>query len=648
MAQAPTGLPVLSGRLRDRRENIKEDMVSYALSEFEEDTTISAQEVSGILTNKGFAMDNSDIKKRLHSLSEEGELEHISEDRYRILQRRRFEDFDDKIDGLWREFKEDLSDGYDSIDYENLDEDMESVFKSFFQELYSIVFDSTEDLVESETDPLTYVDTTNILDDLIENHDIHKKNVYRELLLDYLENPSEKLSEVTQTLYTATINYHVLKSGKDIDFDSIPTKGRVLFYDTNILVSMLCKSKDLNPIVSAVTKRSKELDFEQYYIPETAQELDELIRMSKREMDDIGHLPPGSGPVQNELLEEYYFGDEFNNLSEFQSYLSDWRTYVRLQHDLGEYEGEVQKDEAVFEWARETIREFDKASGDLDVSTKDPDNIKLDAKMLAILTSLREQIDSDLSVGPNIISRDNDVLRTSNSGQPYFWDYNVAVHPRQWLNYLLAYTSVEFDEEDWKNISKGILDMSTSSQQEWTIKKYASVLSDKLNHEGDPKTLEKFMIESPRKRDIKQGLKERDGNKVERAVAETAGNEKFCQAFKESLEADERADQMIETIKEQRERIEELEASQDNSGTVINNEVEVSPETNVDSTATAESESTSSASSTSLSSAHSKQEVVNNVNEFINMLNENLDQGIEGSNAPAPPEDTSDLEKTAL
>jgi len=138
---------------------------------------------------------------------------------------------------------------------------------------------------------------------------------------------------------------------------------------------MLCKSKDLNPIVSAVTKRSDDLDFEQYYIPETTQELDELIHMSKREMDDIGTLPPNSEPVKNELLEEYYFGDEFGSLSEYYSYLSDWGTYVQLQFNLDEYDGDLQQDDAVFEWAHETIREFDKASGDLGISKKDSDNI---------------------------------------------------------------------------------------------------------------------------------------------------------------------------------------------------------------------------------------------------------------------------------
>lgn len=74
--------------------------------------------------------------------------------------------------------------------------------------------------------------------------------------------------------------------------------------------------------------------------------------------------------------------------------------------------------------------------------------------------------------------------------------------------------------------------MSTSFDEEWTIKKYARVLSNKLDHGGNPETLEKFMIDSPKSRDIKQGLREKDGNKAEKAIAETAGNEKFVKLLK--------------------------------------------------------------------------------------------------------------------
>jgi len=247
-------------------------------------------------------------------------------------------------------------------------------------------------------------------------------------------------------------------------------------------------------------------------------------------------------------------------------------------------------------------------------------------------------------VGPNVIYRDKDVLRTSNSGQPHFWDYNIAVHPRQWLNYLLAYTSVEFDEDDWDNIARGILDMSTSFDEEWTIEKYARVLSDKLDHGGNPETLKKFMIESPKSRDIKQGLREKDGNKAEKAIAETAGNKNFCQAFKNSLEADERVDQMLETINQQREKIDELESNQDESSTVV--EVDASSETNVNQNVDATSQSGSEATSTAVSSAQSKQELVNNVNKFIEMLDMNLEGGIENSDVPSSPEDPSNLEET--
>ena len=127
-------------------------------------------------------------------------------------------------------------------------------------------------------------------------------------------------------------------------------------------------------------------------------------------------------------------------------------------------------------------------------------------------------------------------------------------------------------------------------------------------------------------------------------MAETAGNEKFCEAFKDSLDAQERADQMIETIKDQREEIEKLKSDKSGGETVV--EVDARTETNVDQSTNAHSESSSSSSSSAIASAQSKQEVVNNVNEFIEILDNNLESGIEGSSVPNPPEDPSNLEKT--
>jgi hypothetical protein len=231
-------------------------------------------------------------------------------------------------------------------------------------------------------------------------------------------------------------------------------------------------------------------------------------------------------------------------------------------------------------------------------------------------------------------------LRTSNSGQPHFWEYNIAVHPRQWLNYLLAYTSVDFDEDDWENIADGILNMATRNQEKWTIKKYSEVLHDKLGHDGKTETLEKFMIESPRNRDIKRGLEEKDGNKVEEAIIETAGNEKFCQAFKDSLKSDEDFESLTSEIKRLRDENEDLKAEQQRTAQVVSNEVNVNPEVSVEST------SESSAVSTSQSSASSKQEIINDVNQFVEMLDNNIEGGIESSDIPSPPEDTSNLQKT--
>jgi hypothetical protein len=345
-------------------------MVEYAISEAEENSVISVSDISGLLSEEGFDMDDSDISKRMHSLSEAGLLSHLAGDRYKLEEGSHFRSFDDEISKIWGEFSTILSEKYDEIYHVNLDKNMEVVFRGFFRELYGAVFESTENLIESEVDPLAYVDAEDIIDNLLKEDDVHKRGVFKETLLEYLEGPTENLSRVNQILYTATINYHILKSGKNIEFESIPAKGKTLFYDTNVLVTMLCKSKDLNPIVDSVTKKSRDLGFEQYYTPETAEELDGLVRMSRKEMDDIGSLPPNSEPVKNEFLEEFYYGTEFDELSGFHSYLSDWRTYLRLNYNIDEYEDGVKVDSAVFEWSKETIREFDKASGDLSVSKK--------------------------------------------------------------------------------------------------------------------------------------------------------------------------------------------------------------------------------------------------------------------------------------
>lgn len=641
MSHTPRELAILSGRLRDRRESVKESLVENVITRMDFEDRVSVSDVKRKLTEIGISMDQSDIRKRMHELSENDELRHSSGDLFIVATPKEDVSFDSRIDELWAEFKPILSEEYNNIDHINLDSDMRSVFEEFVNEIYDSLFSSTEELIESEIDPLVYLDLEDNLNEIIDQHDIHKKGIYRETVLEYFKNPSDKLTEVIQLFYTATINYHILQSGKEIDFDSIPAGGKVLFYDTNVVVNMLCRTKDLYPIVNAVTDLSNKLGFEQYYIRKNARELDQLIRMSKREMSDIGQLPPNSGIVENELLEEFYFGDEFSSLEEFHSFLGDWRTLVSVHNHLEEYDGEYQRDESVFEWSKAAIREFDKASGELDISEKGQDNINLDAEMLAIIASMRQDIDSDLEIGPNVISRDNGVIRTSNAGQPTFWDYNIAIHPRQWLNYLLAYTTVEFSEENWKEISKGLLNSAMSFEQDWTYETYAKVLSDKLDHSGDPKIIERFMIESPKNRDIKQGLKERDGNKVERAIAETAGNEAFCEAFQEAIEADEKRAKTIETLKRLRRRNEELEQQ-------LAEERAESPNSNVTVDVDVQQDAQSAAQSVADSTAFSvsRQEVINDVSEMIEVLNNSVEGDLRDSDVPTPPDDPSKLEST--
>jgi len=125
MPNSPKSLPVLSGRLRNRRERIKENVVSYAIARIGDQTIVSVEDVSEVLSDEGFSLDESDIQKRLYSLVQEGDLEHISDNRFRI---KSTGDFDDKIDRLWEEFREELLEEYDDVDFVNLDEDMKEVF----------------------------------------------------------------------------------------------------------------------------------------------------------------------------------------------------------------------------------------------------------------------------------------------------------------------------------------------------------------------------------------------------------------------------------------------------------------------------------------------------------------------------------------
>jgi len=372
-----------------------------------------------------------------------------------------------------------------------------------------------------------------------------------------------------------------------------------------------------------VCERSNELGFNLVYTPETRQEMKRLIRGSKHEMDGFH-----SGNKEFETIESQFVHDYFNrdniSWSEYISEISDWPRLLELEWEITELDADIDHDATKLEFARDSLRRLDSVIEEDDsVSNK----ISHDTHLLSTVAELVERSSNAVDLGPYVLTFHNDITTISEIGKDEFWERRIALQVRTWLNYLCTFTPTDATDIDSSELGKAILRSTVNIDNSLTIEEYTRLAAPKAGLDSrDEDVLADYFVNHPLSREMEKALNKNRGDLAEQIAREMLEDEERIEKFKKMREKDEKVERLQGSIqdvrskwekeKEKRKQLEKIVEEQ--SQTKIN--INVSAEANA--TATTEI-----------------QQFNAELNEFIELLDTKLPEGIEQSDLPNPPED---------
>lgn len=562
--------PLLQGELLDRRQELKNNLVKYALTldrcpeNFESDDLIS------LINRKfGIKMDVAVVTSCLQELEQKGVIKHSQSGEYNLIEKPSSVTFDKLTDPVWEEFSDELQEENEEIDIYNINKSMEPAFKDFLMEFFLDIAESFEALSEYQVDTIYTDNTEDLIKETIKSHNLRDENTFEVVLTDYIKNPkkSEKLLEFTDKVYRGVVNIDLLARERDAEFPEIadvPTQNKVIILDTNTIVNLLCETDRLHPLATKVCEKSVENDFDLYFTNETRKELNGLIRWAEQEMDGIYNGNRSFETADTQFVKDFRKKDEVS-WDEYINRVRDWEETVQ-EWDITEFDKDIEPNNKVLAEAKELLIEYE---GEL--TQQSLDRLNHDASLFGYAAQSRVKSDSDF--GPFILSFHNDFTDAGNKLvekdglQGIIGNHVLAMQARNWLNYLLSFSSIEFDEEDRKEVSLAILQGATNFEEALSIKDYSRLLVPKLELEAeDEEYLANYLRGHPLHEELQDALNENKGHKAEKISRQMIKDEEYKKTiqnerkFHERIQhASSRVEELESEVENKDERVEELE-----------------------------------------------------------------------------------------
>ena len=545
---------LLNDQFRDGKEELKSNIVKGALDECPE--KFSIDDIVSIC-DKEFDVTLNCNKVR-DSLAQVGDryVEKISDDKYRIITRPEFDDTKDQLRPVWVEYKEFLQLYDDSADPQITGE-IKPLFFDFFERFFLEIAESIEVLNNFNVDTIytNYGRTDEVIDEVVEGNDATHKGLFRDTIIEYIRDPGSELLTFTDTYYQAALNLDLLRNDAElINFPSIPEENKKIFLDTNIIVLLLAKTDRKHDLAKSLCKRSAEMGFQIHYIPRTAEEVDNLIGGTEYELNNL-HLIQNDKNKDTNQLTKHYRNSLDKRKDQYINNLRDWRTCLEEEYNISRFSLEYKSpNENIADDTKERLAS--QISGQIIDNTFD--RINHDSTLLGVTARLREEADFDF--GPFVIS-DHDKLTSLSYEQSedpknksIIGEHPLALQPRSWLNYLLAFTPVGMGDDAKKEISMGILSSSLDIEEEIGIDEYIHGLTGQVGLEKeDEESLRRLLLNHPLGSEVEKALEENDLRKAQGVSSTILQDDEYMERVEEQRE-------FHEQLRKAREYAEEKEA----------------------------------------------------------------------------------------
>lgn len=465
--------PLVQGRLNDQRKEICNGYVEWAVCSEDCSPEFKVEEIIQILDDEtDITFEEIQVVSGLESLVERDLVIHKEGYTYQRDGNLELNKTDNLMEGCWSELRQLLNDHGRDIDTHFIDTGMEVAFKNFLNQYAEKLEEDTE-IADSEKEDIIYTaDVTSIIEHVVGNSNLNHPDVFKECLADYLQKPGEKLKEFVGTIYVAIVNTDLLSREEEINLPNMTEEEKILFFDSNVLQEILCESNSAHPLIRKSVERSRALGFDLYYYPETVDDFQRSIDGAIREMSGLKKSNYSSATFENQFLKDWNsryreYREDAMDWSDYKAYIQRWPIEVEGKYSIEEYSEDIDCPKEEVEFVKDLIDEIDSKRHK---EPKKPAVLNHDGKILAKTVSLREKLDERHNIGPLLLTLDNSVTRASDFAyQEGEWPEGVAIPPRVWFNYLLTFTSTEFDELE---VGEIIIDVSANIDSQPSIEEY--------------------------------------------------------------------------------------------------------------------------------------------------------------------------------
>lgn len=553
----------LTGKtMSERRERLKKEIIKTNISGISDEFT--KIDIQGVCENETDLKFGDEIIEQALIEIEGVYVSHLEGEKYEKLKDPKTTNFEEIAEPVWDEYKEFL----DKYKTEGLsqfyEEKIKPAFFKFLKDFLVELTSSVEKLNGYEKDSIYthHGSTDELLEQAIDSldYEIPEEDLFKDSIEEYLKDPEEKLLSFIDECYTTAVNKDLLERENDlVDFPSVPGRNRKLILDTNTLVVLLADTDDLHPLMSTVCEKSSsdDVNFDLHYTSQTADELDELIDHSNRIMSGVASSQKESSD-DNQLINDY--GEKRDtDWSDYINELRDWRDQLEDQFNVTKIEFNHTPNETIEDATRRRLIEGSEAM----LNRFKFDQFKHDWELLGTVARHRQY--SDWSFGPFALTFDEQLSKIGREfGEEEEFDsivgnQTLTLHPQKWLNYLIAFSSVDFNSEDREKFSMAVLEASSDFEDELDIDEYVHKFAPKVDvGVEDEEKLKELLLNHRLSEELEEAINEDEDIRAERVSREILTDREYLDRIEEESKYEDRIRVQESTINELEKEIEEL------------------------------------------------------------------------------------------
>jgi len=504
-------IALTSGKIRQRREEIRKNLIISALELVDLDSEFKINELEKTIEKiSGLKISTEEIVSIIGNLTDEKIVEHVDGSSYFLRKKIELPKFDELSQPVWEEFSSILAQKctiYDSHIHKNA----RPIFDAILLKILTRYAMSQP--LENQIDNIPIENIKNLIQREISKIPIPENfsKKFFDLLVEFFTSENKALLNCIFQCYSWFIDLNVIKNEKQIQTINFSEEIQFLLIDTNFIVPLICSTDPRHPLSTAVISFCKKNEIKLFFATITKDQVWDLISASKSLMKlDSSY----KNFYNNQFVDDYRNLNRTKHLhwSEYIIFLNQWETLLKNQYNLEMLPQEKSNkiDNEDFELAKMTlpmlydvqVQERERRDVDYIIKKRPETSFIHDAYCVGLISYLKKQSafsSKKQRMGPWFLTYDRLLLNLNNRKFRKVDDLGYIMQPRILLNYFLAYSKFDYDDANMTDIAIALLRYTARpGYTKLTLKEYSQELAVKIGAvEEDSEMLLELLKKSP-------------------------------------------------------------------------------------------------------------------------------------------------------